>query len=188
MRILHTSDWHVGKVLKGRSRVDEHIAVLGPSFVTSGEWRSYVDERHSLVALPLPNSAYPDALRWAAHTGNDLRIARGYGLFPAENPLDPEDRTGQFEAAWRPTSGLFASIKAGYPTPQLTDARREMTLADLRYWRAGAVVLTPQDRDIEMLRAMSQIIGFQPVWTGDVWLWDVRALVDDPGATITATP
>jgi DNA repair protein SbcD/Mre11 len=29
MRILHTSDWHVGKVLKGRSRHDEHIKVLG---------------------------------------------------------------------------------------------------------------------------------------------------------------
>jgi DNA repair protein SbcD/Mre11 len=29
MRILHTADWHVGKVLKGRSRVDEHTAVLG---------------------------------------------------------------------------------------------------------------------------------------------------------------
>jgi len=28
MRILHTSDWHVGKVLKGQSRVEEHIAVL----------------------------------------------------------------------------------------------------------------------------------------------------------------
>ena len=28
MRILHTSDWHVGKVLKGRSRVDEHKVVL----------------------------------------------------------------------------------------------------------------------------------------------------------------
>jgi DNA repair protein SbcD/Mre11 len=28
MRILHTSDWHVGKVLKGRSRVDDHIAAL----------------------------------------------------------------------------------------------------------------------------------------------------------------
>ena len=26
MRILHTSDWHVGKVLKGQSRVDDHIA------------------------------------------------------------------------------------------------------------------------------------------------------------------
>ncbi|HEY2672802.1 MAG TPA: exonuclease SbcCD subunit D [Rugosimonospora sp.] len=28
MKILHTSDWHVGKVLKGQSRVEEHIAVL----------------------------------------------------------------------------------------------------------------------------------------------------------------
>ena len=28
MRILHTSDWHVGKVLKGHSRLTEHIAVL----------------------------------------------------------------------------------------------------------------------------------------------------------------
>jgi exonuclease SbcD len=28
MKILHTSDWHVGKVLKGQSRLDEHIAVL----------------------------------------------------------------------------------------------------------------------------------------------------------------
>jgi len=28
MRILHTSDWHVGKVLKGRDRSDEHEAVL----------------------------------------------------------------------------------------------------------------------------------------------------------------
>src|SRR5262245_21907688 len=28
MKILHTSDWHIGKVLKGQSRTDEQIAVL----------------------------------------------------------------------------------------------------------------------------------------------------------------
>ncbi|MBY8871238.1 exonuclease SbcCD subunit D [Micromonospora sp. PLK6-60] len=28
MKILHTSDWHVGKVLKGQSRLDEHKQVL----------------------------------------------------------------------------------------------------------------------------------------------------------------
>jgi exonuclease SbcD len=28
VKILHTSDWHVGKVLKGQSRLDEQIAVL----------------------------------------------------------------------------------------------------------------------------------------------------------------
>jgi DNA repair protein SbcD/Mre11 len=29
MRFLHTSDWHVGKLLGGRPRIDEHRAVLG---------------------------------------------------------------------------------------------------------------------------------------------------------------
>ncbi len=29
MKILHTSDWHVGKLLRGRSRIAEHRAVLG---------------------------------------------------------------------------------------------------------------------------------------------------------------
>ncbi len=28
MRVLHTSDWHVGKAIRGRSRADEHRAVL----------------------------------------------------------------------------------------------------------------------------------------------------------------
>lgn len=28
MKILHTSDWHVGKTIRGRSRIDEHEAVL----------------------------------------------------------------------------------------------------------------------------------------------------------------
>ena len=29
MKILHTSDWHVGKTIRGRSRIEEHVAVLG---------------------------------------------------------------------------------------------------------------------------------------------------------------
>jgi exonuclease SbcD len=29
VRILHTSDWHVGKLLRGRSRIEEHREVLG---------------------------------------------------------------------------------------------------------------------------------------------------------------
>lgn len=28
MKILHTSDWHVGRTIRGRSRSDEHVAVL----------------------------------------------------------------------------------------------------------------------------------------------------------------
>lgn len=150
-----------------------------PDFVTSGAWRQYVDDHHTLVSLPLPDSSYPDPLRWSAYTGQDMRIASAYALLPNQNPLNPTDRSALFSPPWRPTSGLMASIKQGNPIPEITDTRREMTVADLRYWQAAVVVLTPQVRDIEMLRAMTELLGFQPTWTGGAWIWDVRTLVDD---------
>jgi hypothetical protein len=149
-----------------------------PAFVTSGAWKQYVDDDHTLVALPLPDSSYPDPMRWSAYTGHDMRIASAYALLPNQNPLDPTDRSALFAPPWRPTSGLMTSIKQGNPIPEITETRREMTLADLRYWKAGVVVLTPQVRDIEMLRAMTELLGFQPTWTGGAWIWNVRNLVD----------
>jgi hypothetical protein len=157
-----------------------------PEFVTSGEWRQYVDDNHTLVTLPPPDSNYPDPMRWSAYTGQDMRLASTYALLPNKNPLDPSDRSAVFSPPWRPTSGLMQSIKQGNPTPEITDTRREMALADLRYWKAGVVVLTPQERDIEMLRAMTDLLGFQPTWSGGAWVWDVRNLVDDPNATLAA--
>jgi uncharacterized membrane protein YhaH (DUF805 family) len=154
-----------------------------PEFVTSGAWRQYVDENHTMVSLPLPDSSYPDPLRWSAYTGQDMRIASAYALLPNQNPLDPTDRSALFSPPWRPTSGLMASIKQGNPVPEITETRREMTLADLRYWKAGVVVLTPQVRDIEMLRTMTELLGFQPTWTGGAWIWDVRNLVDNDKAS-----
>lgn len=153
-----------------------------PEFVTSGEWRQYVDEAHTVVAMPLPDSSYPDPLRWSAYTGHQMRIAGAYALLPNDNPLNPTDRTALFAPPWRPTSGMLASIRQGNPTPMVTDARREMTLADLRYWNAAVLVLTPQKHDVDMLRVMSDILGTEPTWTKGAWIWDVRRLVDDPAA------
>jgi hypothetical protein len=156
-----------------------------PAFVTSGEWKRYVDDNHTVVTLPLPDSSYADPMRWSAMTGQDMRIAGAYALLPNQNPLNPKDHTALFSPPWRPTSGLMASIKQGNPIPEITDTRREMTLADLRYWKAGVIMLTPQSRDIEMLRAMTDLLGFDPTWTGGAWVWDVRNLVDDPNSVLT---
>ncbi|GAA2636444.1 hypothetical protein [Paractinoplanes durhamensis] len=156
-----------------------------PEFVTSGTWKQYVDDNHTVVTLPLPDSGNPDPIRWSALTGQDMRIAGAYALLPNQNPLNPTDRTAIFSPPWRPTNGLMASIRQGNPIPEITDTRREMTLADLRYWKAGVVLLTPQVHDTEMLRAMTDLLGFSPTWTGGAWIWDVRHLVDDPTAVLT---
>ena len=156
-----------------------------PGFVTSGAWKPYVAGGHSVVTLPLPSSGYPAPLRWSAMTGLDMQIAGAYALLPTQSAVNPDDHSATFGPPWRPTSGLMESIKEGNPIPEITDTRREMTLADLRYWKAGVIVLAPQTRDIEMLRAMTEILGFEPTWDGGAWIWDVRKLVDDPNAVLT---
>jgi DNA repair protein SbcD/Mre11 len=57
MRILHTSDWHVGKVLKGRDRHEEHVAVLGSIVKTARD----EDADLVLVAGDLFETAAPTA-------------------------------------------------------------------------------------------------------------------------------
>ncbi len=46
-----------------------------PLFVTSGLWKRYVDDNHTVVTLPLPDSGYPDPLRWSADTRRRVRAA-----------------------------------------------------------------------------------------------------------------
>ena len=37
MKLLHTSDWHVGKTIRGHSRADEHRAVLSEIVTIAAE-------------------------------------------------------------------------------------------------------------------------------------------------------
>jgi exonuclease SbcD len=61
MRILHTSDWHVGKLLRGRSRLEEHRAVLGEIADVAAHER--VDL--ALVVGDLFETAAPTPEAWA---------------------------------------------------------------------------------------------------------------------------
>lgn len=71
MKILHTSDWHVGKVLKGQSRTDEHIAVLAELVEIAGTERPDL----VLVAGDLFDTAAPtpEAMRIVTRALSALR-------------------------------------------------------------------------------------------------------------------
>ena len=71
MRILHTSDWHVGKVLKGRSRHEEHIRVLGQVVeIARAEQPDLVIIAGDLYDTAAPN---PDATRVVTRALSALR-------------------------------------------------------------------------------------------------------------------
>ncbi|MFE9689688.1 hypothetical protein [Micromonospora sp. NPDC005806] len=148
-----------------------------PAFVTSGAWRPYVTGGRSIVTLPLPDTTYADPLRWSAETRLDMPLARGYFLYPDTRP--GAGRVALFSAPPRPTSTFFSTIRMTGGVPPITPADRVSAVDDLRYWRAGAVILDPQVRQADALgRGMTALTGIEPRFTGGVWLWDVRPLVD----------
>ncbi|MGC4806627.1 hypothetical protein [Micromonospora sp. DT233] len=147
-----------------------------PAFVTSGAWRPYVAGGRSVVTLPLPDTDYADPLRWSAVTGLDLPLARGYFLGPDTRPGAPEGRIALFTAPPRPTSSFFATIRRTGEVPPVTGPVRRSALEDLRYWRAGVVVLGAHEHADALRRGMTALTGIQPTYTGGAWIWDVRPL------------
>ncbi|MFI7574285.1 hypothetical protein [Micromonospora sp. NPDC049497] len=147
-----------------------------PAFVTSGAWRPYVAGGRSIVTLPLPDTNYADPLRWSAETGLEMPIARGYFLGPDTRP--GRHRVALFTAPPRPTSDFFTEIRRTGAVPPITPQSRVDAVADLRYWRAGAVVLGVHPYADALRRGMTELTGIRPRYTGGVWLWDVRALTD----------
>ncbi|HEX5540035.1 MAG TPA: hypothetical protein VFX60_00490 [Micromonospora sp.] len=149
-----------------------------PEFITSGTWRQYAAGDRSVVTLPLPGGTYPDPIRWSAQTRHEMRIPHGYFLGPEKDPKKPGNRTARFSPPWRPTVTFVDDIMRTGRVPKVTAKRRAETVEDLRYWRAGVVILAPGKRDAALRRGMTELTGVEPTFTGGVWVWDVRPLVD----------
>jgi exonuclease SbcD len=109
MRILHTSDWHVGKVLKGRDRHEEHVAVLG-SIVKAAR-----DEDADLVLIAgdLFESAAPTAKSQGLvmRTLLDLRADGRQVVVIAGN----HDNQSLLDAVYRPVLGQLGLHVLGTP-------------------------------------------------------------------------
>jgi DNA repair protein SbcD/Mre11 len=114
MRILHTSDWHVGKVLKGRDRHDEHVAALGSIVRTArDEDVDVVLVAGDLFETSTPN---PQAQGLVMRTLMALRDDGRLVVAIAGN----HDNQGLVDAVYRPVLGELGLHVLG--TPKRPDA------------------------------------------------------------------
>jgi hypothetical protein len=150
-----------------------------PAFIADGLWRSYVPADRSLVTVPPPDvTSGREGMRWAALTGLDARVPRGYFMGPVD---PPRNDTGSWSAPRRPTSTMLRAIALTGRRPVVTAADRRAAVADLIFWRAAVVVLTPHDRYAPQLQAtVTDLLGRAPQPVGGVLLWDVRQLPVPP--------
>ncbi|GAA3291827.1 glycosyl transferase [Dactylosporangium vinaceum] len=145
-----------------------------PRFITSGHYRDYVAQNHTMVPVP-PIDANSNVLPlgWQVAAGMDFRLPEGYFMGPVG-----EDREADNQPPKGPTSTLvlrvFGTGKAVTPTA----AQREAILAELRRIQADALVAYgPQARTRlpELKATLDPLLG-PAKQVDDVWVWDVRAL------------
>jgi len=82
VKILHTADWHVGKTLRGRSRADEHRAVLDEIVGTAEREAVDIvlvagDQFDRAVPSPESEEIVYDALLRLARTGAHVVVIAG---------------------------------------------------------------------------------------------------------------
>jgi exonuclease SbcD len=133
MKILHTSDWHVGKVLKGRDRSDEHEAVLR-SLVTVARAE---DVDLVLVAGDLFETSAPSP-RSQGLVMRTLLALREEGrqvVVIAGN----HDSAGLFDSVYRPVLGQLGLHVLG--TPKAPDGGGTMHLTTRRGELAAVAAL-----------------------------------------------
>jgi DNA repair protein SbcD/Mre11 len=120
MKILHTSDWHVGKVLKGRDRHDEQVAVLRSIVQTARD----EDVDVVLVAGDLFETAAPAAKAQGLvmRTLLALREDGRHVVVIAGN----HDNQALLDAVYRPVLGELGLYVLG--TPKRPDSGGLMTL------------------------------------------------------------
>ena len=133
MKILHTSDWHVGKVLKGRDRHDEHVAALASIVRAARDTGSDV----VLISGDLFETAAPTpkaqglVMRTLLALREDGRIVVAIG--------GNHDNQGLLDAVYRPVLGELGLHVLG--TPKRPDG-------------GGTLALRTRDRESLTVAAM----------------------------------
>lgn len=142
-----------------------------PEFFADGTVRQYVSNG-SVVMAPPPTPVDARALRWQADSGFEFPIAGGYFVGPTGT-----SKKGRYGPDDRPTASLLLKAQQSNKVPAIGDAERAQALVDLRYWHADVVVLPPTDNEDVLRQSVDQLLGFPGQQVDDVWVWDVRNLV-----------
>jgi hypothetical protein len=138
-----------------------------PRFISSGQWREYVEPGRTLVPVPVEGRT---GLRWATVADLGFAVPQGYFL----GPTGPDDDSGRWSAPLRPTWQLLGRVAAGRDVA-VTERERAQAQQDVRFWRADAVVLYDRAPRAEALRRTLDALFDPGRQVSDVHVYPVRA-------------
>jgi hypothetical protein len=137
-----------------------------PSFFTEGTWQQYAGEDQSVVVVPPPSPGYTQPMHWQVEAELGFPLTEGYFVGP-----DREGK-GHYGAVRTATSRLLGDVAETGEVPMIGPAEQARAAADLRFWRAGAVVLGPHPRQEALYLACQALFGAGR-YVGGVWVWSL---------------
>ncbi|MEU5578656.1 dolichyl-phosphate beta-glucosyltransferase [Streptomyces huasconensis] len=140
-----------------------------PPYIAEGTWRDHLGEDETLVPIPVPDAAHAEALHWQTTAGLGFRLPGGY----FNGPWGP-DRVGIYGPSPRHTSNLLRQVSETGRIPRVTPAWRAAAREDLKFWRAGVLVLPPQPNDGQLRTTVNALVGRPGQWVNGVWVWDLH--------------
>lgn len=149
MRILHTADWHVGKVLKGRPRLEEHDAVLRDLIRVARE------EDVDLVVVAGDvfdtSTPTPDAQTLVIRTLLGMREDGRHVIVEAGNHDNPRQLD-----VFRPILGELGITVVGQPRRPSDGGRLELTTRSGERARVAVLPFISQRNAISASQTMTQ--------------------------------
>lgn len=142
-----------------------------PAFITDGTWKSYVGGDETLVTVPLPDSGNAEALHWQTAARFAFKLPGGYFNGPWGS-----ERIGIYGAKPRFTAAMLRDISFTGVKPTVGDNWRAQARADFAYWKAGVLVLPPQEYQDPLRETVDKLVGRPGKWVGGVWVWDLHGL------------
>jgi len=138
-----------------------------PRFFTSGQWRQYVHNDQSVFAVDsIFWTGSFTTMGWDNATWQGYRMVGGYFLGPFQH-----DR-GNYGPPLRPTAELLINIVDYGTSSRVTAAQRAAFRADLRFWHAAIVVLSPAAPHYDQLRyVLDQLTGRRARQVPGALLW-----------------
>lgn len=139
-----------------------------PDFVTAGTWRDHVAPGRTLVPVPVNGMT---SLYWSSAAVAGFAVPEGYFLAP----VSATDNTGRWGVDPQPTAKLLTAVSLGERDTTVGQADVDQARADVRYWKADAVVLPDRAaRRHDDLKTVLDALYGPGERVEDVWVWDVR--------------
>ncbi|WP_348774361.1 hypothetical protein [Micromonospora sp. WMMD998] len=144
-----------------------------PAVVAGGGWQAYVPPGRTLVPVPpVTGAAKSPAMFWSARTRLAFDAPGGYFI----GPRSATDPTARWGAPDRPTSRLLRRAAETGQVPAIGDVERRQAVADLRHWRAAALVQADSTAGDPVRATLDALLGPGRDVAGG-HLWDVRPLL-----------